>query len=64
MKSEEQIREELKKHIAKRKVIFNDPEKQNDKKTHEIYIEVLEWVLGGNSKWLNIIKNYLMNVLI
>ena len=50
MKSEEQIREELKKHIAKRKVIFNDPEKQNDKNTHEIYIEVLEWVLGGNSK--------------
>ena len=47
MKSEEQIREELNKHIARRKVIFNDPEKQNEKKIHESIIEALEWVLGG-----------------
>ena len=46
MKSEKEIREELNKHISMRKEIFNNPEKQNYKKIHEIIIETLEWVLG------------------
>ena len=49
MKSENEIKEELNKHIARRKIIFNDPEKKKDKKTHEIIIETLEWVLGGKT---------------
>ena len=49
MKTESQIKEELNKHIARRKVIINNPEKQNEKKIHESIIETLEWVLGGKA---------------
>lgn len=46
MRTEQEIREELKKHIAHRKVIWDDKEKQNDKKIHNWIICTLEWVLG------------------
>ena len=49
MKTEHEIREELKKHIAYRKVILNDPTKVKDKKLHECVISTLEWVLGGKT---------------
>lgn len=50
MQTENVIREELNRHIAKRKLILNDPEKQNDKKIHDCIINTLEWVLKGGIK--------------
>lgn len=49
MQTEENIREELKRHIAHRKVIWNDPDKQNHKKIEDTIISTLEWVLRGGA---------------
>ncbi len=50
MKTTEQIQEELEKHIEHRKEIYNNPNKQNDKKIHDIIIKTLEWVLKDGDK--------------
>lgn len=50
MQTETAIKEELNRHIARRKVIFNDPEKENEKKIHDCVISTLEWVLKGGAK--------------
>ena len=47
MKTEEQIRKELKKHIAHRRLIMNDPQKERDKDIDNWIISTLEWVIGG-----------------
>lgn len=45
MQSKEKIEQELNKHIEHRKKIYNDSNKKNDKKIHDIIIETLKWVL-------------------
>lgn len=49
MKTEQEIRNELNKHIARKKLILNDPKKVKDRKLHEHIISTLEWVLGGKT---------------
>lgn len=50
MQTEKAIKEELKRHIAHRHIIWNDPEKQTDKKIEDWIISTLEWVLKGGDK--------------
>ena len=50
MQTEETIKEELSRHIARRKLIFNDPTKESERKIHDDIISTLEWVLKGSAK--------------
>lgn len=47
MQTEERIKEELKKQIEYRKIIFNNPA---EKKISNAIIETLEWVLKTDKK--------------
>lgn len=47
MQTEDRIKEELKKQIEYRKIIFNNP---SEKKISNTIIETLEWVLKKDKK--------------